>query len=141
MYNQHPEIISRQHYMECLKGHYDEILERGVQQNPIPEKEKRKRGKPKKGKICALIDRLFEHKGEVCRFADNPLVPFTNNQAERDLRMVKMKNKVIGTFRSEQGAKDFLILKSFTSTAVKNGFTAFDALRSLLYGHFALVTE
>ena len=140
-YNQHPEITSRQHYMECLKGHYDEILERGVRQNPIPEKEKGKRGKPKKGTIRALIDRLIEHKGDVCRFADNPLVPFTNNQAERDLRMVKMKNKVIGTFRSEQGAKDFLILKSFTSTAVKNGFTAFDALRSLLYGRFSLVTE
>lgn len=140
-YNQHPEINSRQHYMECLKGHYYEILERGVRQNPIPEKEKGKRGKPKKGTIRALIDRLIEHKGDVCRFADNPLVPFTNNQAERDLRMVKMKNKVIGTFRSEQGAKDFLILKSFTSTAVKNGFTAFEALRSLLYGRFSLVTE
>ena len=140
-YNQHPENKSRQHSMERLKRHYDEILERGVQQNPIPKKEKGKRGKPKKGKIRALIDRLIEHKGEVCRFADNPLVPFTNNQAERDLRMVKMKNKVIGSFRSEQGAKDFLILKSFTSTAVKNGFTAFDALRSLLYGRFSLVTE
>ena len=89
-----------------------------MQQNPIPKKEKGKRGKPKKGTIRALIDCLIEHKGDVCRFADNPLVPFTNNQAERDLRMVKMKNKVIGTFRSEQGAKDFLILKSFTSTAV-----------------------
>ena len=140
-YNQHPEIKSRQHYMECLKGHYDEILEKGVHQNPIPKKEKGKRGKPKKGKIRALIDRLRECKGEVCRFADNPLVPFTNNQAERDLRMVKMKNKVIGTFRSHQGAKDFLILKSFTSTAAKAGFTAFDALRSLLYGRFTLVTE
>ena len=112
-----------------------------MHQNPIPKKEKGKRGKPKKGKIRALIDRLRECKGEVCRFADNPLVPFTNNQAERDLRMVKMKNKVIGSFRSEQGAKDFLILKSFTSTAVKNGFTAFEALRSLLYGRFSLVTE
>lgn len=140
-YNQHPEINSRQHYMECLKRHYDEILERGVQQNPVPKKEKGKRGKPKKGKIRALIDRLREYKGEVCRFADNPLVPFTNNQAERDLRMVKMKNKVIGTFRSEQGAKDFLILKSFTSTAAKAGLTAFDSLLSLLNGRFALVTE
>lgn len=88
-----------------------------------------------------MIDRLIEYKGEVCRFADNPLVPFTNNQAERDLRMVKMKNKVIGTFLSEQGAKDFLTLKSLTSTAVKAGFTAFDALLSLLYGRFALITE
>ena len=87
------------------------------------------------------IGAFLTAKYSVCRFADNPLVPFTNNQAERDLRMVKMKNKVIGTFRSEQGAKDFLILKSFTSTAVKNGFTAFDALRSLLYGRFSLVTE
>ena len=42
-YNQHPEIKSRQHYMECLKRHYDGILERGVQQNPIPKKEKGKR--------------------------------------------------------------------------------------------------
>ena len=103
-YNQHPEIKSRQNRMECLKRQYDEILEKGVRQNPIPEREKGKRGKPKKGKIRALIDRLIKHKGDVCRFADNPLVPFTNNQAERDLRMVKMKNKVIGTFRSEQGA-------------------------------------
>ena len=140
-YNQHPEIKSRQNRMECLKRQYDEILEKGVRQNPIPEREKGKRGKPKKGKIRALIDRLIKHKGDVCRFADNSLVPFTNNQAGRDLRMVKIKNKVIGTFRSEQGAKDFLILKSFTSTAAKNGVTAFEALRSLLYGQFALVTE
>lgn len=88
-----------------------------------------------------MIDRLIEYKAEVCRFADNSLVPFTNNQAERDLRMVKMKNKVIGTFRSQQGAKDFLTLKSLTSTAAKAGFTAFDAFLSLLYGRFALVTE
>ena len=62
-YNQHLQIRSRQHYMECLKGHYDEILTRGMQQNPIPKKEKGKRGKPKKGKIRALIDRLIAYKG------------------------------------------------------------------------------
>ena len=112
-YNQHPEIGSRQHYMECLK----------------------------RGKIRALIDRLRTYKGEVCRFADNPIVPFTNNQAERDLRMVRMKSKVIGTFRSEDGAKDFLLLKSLTSTAAKVGFTAFDALFSLFCGQLDFGTE
>ena len=53
--------------------------------------------------------RLRIYKGEVCRFADNPIVPFANSHAERDLRMIKMKSKVIGTFRSEQGAYDFLV--------------------------------
>ena len=137
-FNQHPEMESREHYMECLKRNYDQILEKGAEQNPIPEKEPGKRGRVKRGKIRALIDRLRIYKGEVCRFADNPIVPFTNNQAERDLRMVRMKNKVIGTFRSEQGANDFLILKSLTSTAAKAGVTVFDALLSLFHGHLLL---
>ena len=55
--------------------------------------------------------------------------------------MIKMKNKVIGSFRLKQGAKDFLILKSFSSAASKAGFTPFDALLSLLFGPFSLVTE
>lgn len=140
-YNQHPEIGSRQHYMECLKRNYDQILENGAEQNPLPVKEDGKRGRVKRGKILALIDRLRTYKGEVCRFADNPIVPFTNNQAERDLRMVKMKSKVIGTFRSVQGAKDFLTLKSLTSTAAKAGINAFDALISLFRGQLACGTE
>ena len=139
-YHQNPEVGSRQHYMECLKQKYDAILEKGTEQNPVL-KEKGKRGRAKRGKIRAFIDRLREYKAEVCRFADNPLVPFTNNQAEHDLRMVKMKNKVIGTFRSKQGAKDFLILKSLTSTAAKAGSTAFQALLSLFQGQFVLGTE
>lgn len=68
-------------------------------------------------------------------------MPFSNNQAERDLRMVKLKNKVIGCFRSADGAKDFLTLKSFTSTAAKAGQTAFSALLLLFQGDFTLGTE
>lgn len=105
------------------------------------EKESGKRGRVKRGRIRALIDRLRIYRGEVCRFADNPIVPFTNNQAERDLRMVRMKSKVIGTFRSEQGAIDFLLLKTFTSTASKAGIAAFDALLSMFQGQLALRTE
>ncbi len=136
-YHQNLEVGSRQHYMECLKQKYDAILEKGTEQNPVL-KEKGKRGKVKRGKIRALIDRLQKYKAEVCRFTENPLVPFTNHQAERDLRMVKMKSKVTGTFRSEQGAKDFLTIKSFLSTAAKAGSTAFQALLSLFQGQFIL---
>ena len=137
-YHQNPEINSRQHYMECLKHNYDVILKKGAEQNPIPQKEQGKRGRVKRGKIRTLIDRLQKYKAEVCRFTENPLVPFTNHQAERDLRMVKMKSKVTGTFRSEQGAKDFLTIKSFLSTAAKAGSTAFQALLSLFQGQFIL---
>ena len=55
--------------------------------------------------------------------------------------MVRMKSKVIGTFRSEQGAIDFLLLKTFTSTASKAGIAAFDALLSMFQGQLALRTE
>ena len=82
-YNQHPVIGSRQHYMDFLKQNYDRILEEAVKRNSITEKIFNRRGKTRKGKIRALIDRLIKYKGEVCRFADNSLVPFSNNQAER----------------------------------------------------------
>lgn len=141
LYNRHPGVGSRQHYMDCLKQNYDRILEQAVEQNPIPQKQINQRGKHKKGKIRALIDRLVKYKGEVCRFADNPLVPFTNNQAERDLRMVKMKNKVIGCFRSLTGANNFLTLKSLTSTTAKNGLSAFETLFALFQGNLAWGTE
>ena len=141
LYNQHPGVGSRQHYMDCLKQNYDRILEQAVEQNPIPQKQINQRGKHKKGKIRALIDRLVKYKGEVCRFVDNPLIPFTNNQAERDLRMVKMKNKVIGCFRSLTGANDFLTLKSLTSTTAKNGLSAFETLFALFQGNLAWGTE
>lgn len=139
-YNQNPEIGSREHYMNCLKEHYDEILQKAIHQNPIFEKTGRK-GKPKRGKIRCLIDRLVKYKGEVCRFADNPLVPFTNNQAERDLRMVRLKSKVIGCFRTASGAENFLAIKSVISSAIKHGYTAFQAVLSLLSHRCAWMTE
>ena len=140
-YNQNPDIGSREQYMDCLKRAYDEIVKRASAQNPLPQKVQGKKGRPKRGKIRALIDRLREHKDDICRFADNALVPFTNNQAERDLRMIKVKNKVIGCFRSLEGARNFLTLKSFTSTAAKNGVTTFQALLALFSGQVVLETE
>ena len=84
---------------------YDSIIQTAYEENPLPETSAKKRGRKKKGKVLNLICRLDNYKESVCLFIKNLCVPFDNNQAERDLRMVKVKNKVSGWFRSEEGAQ------------------------------------
>lgn len=92
---------------------YDRILEVGrledAKQNPPIEQPAGKRGKPKQSKPKNLLNRLQEHRLAVLTFLCDPSVPFDNNQAERDVRMVKVQQKPSGTFRSEQGAKVFSV--------------------------------
>src|SRR5271157_1210079 len=75
-----------------------------------------------------LLVRLELRKEDVLRFLDDPNVPFTNNQAEGDLRMMKVKQKISGGFRSAAGAGDFAIIRSVISTARKQGW---DILQTL----------
>ena len=71
--------------------------------------------------------RLASRKQDVLRFLNDPNVPFTNNQAERDGRMMKVKQKISGGFRSLQGAMDFAVVRSFISTAKKQGWNVIQA--------------
>ena len=96
-------------------------------ENPVQENASGRRGRPKRGKILSLIDRLRDYKESVCLFVKNFAVPFDNNQAERDLRMIKVKAKVSGCFRTEEGATDFLKIMSYTGTAKKQGVNPFHA--------------
>jgi transposase len=64
----------------------------------------------------------------VLRFLTDPAVPFTNNEAERDGRMMKVRQKISGGFRSEQGARDFAIIRSLIATAKKQGWNIIQAL-------------
>lgn len=113
---------------------YDRILKRGYQQNPIPPKPPGKPGRQKRGKVRALIDRLKTYKEAVCLFIKDFDVPFDNNQAERDLRMVKVKTKVSGCFRTSDGARSFLRIMSYVGTAKKQGANPFDAILKAVSG-------
>ena len=83
-----------------LQKNYRNILTRGQKEMPaIPPKAPGKRGKLAKSDAHNLLERLRGHETAVLLFAKNPLVPFTNNRSERDLRMAKVKQKVSGCFR------------------------------------------
>ena len=78
--------------------------------------------------------RLWNYRADVLRFLTNLLVPFTNNQAERDLRMMKCKQKISGGFRSEKGAQIFSRIRGFISTARKQGWNVFESIQQVIRG-------
>lgn len=78
-----------------------------------------------------LVERFHTHRDMILRFVVDLAVPFTNNQAERDLRPVKLQQKISGTWRTLQGLSDFAAVRSYLSTATKHGLDALDVLKSL----------
>lgn len=136
------EKVSLSYYhLHKFDQRYDELIKLAREENPIPETTEKKRGRKKKGKILALVERLANYKASVCLFVRNFSVPFDNNQAERDLRMLKVKTKVSGCFRTEEGARDYLKIMSYVGTAHKHGHNAYEAIKSAILGHPDFIFE
>lgn len=117
--------------VDAFEERYEQVIARGREQNPPPTKRTGKRGPIGRSKTANLHRRLDEHREEVLRFAHDFRVPFDNNQAERDLRMVKLQQKISGSWRTIEGAEGFLALRSYLSTAAKHGHDVLDVLASL----------
>lgn len=106
---------------------YNQILKIGYDKNPPPEV-KKKRGRPKKGKILSLIIRMDKYSEDILRFMSDSNTPFDNNLAERDLRMVKVREKISGTFRNMDRVNDYCKIRSFISTVQKQKKDVFSLL-------------
>lgn len=111
---------------------YKRICLAALEEEPPPVKGER--GKPKKTKGLNLAERLMKYQEAVLRFARESNVPFTNNQAERDLRPTKGKMKVAGCFRSVAGARHYARLQSVFSTWRKQDYNIFQELKTILNG-------
>ena len=113
---------------------YRQIVARGLGQNPSPTRTGL-RGRPANGASRSLLLRLKKREEAVLRFALDFAVPFDNNQAERDLRMIKVQQKVSGCFRSTDGAEHFCRIRGYISTLRKQGSGILSALRSVFIGN------
>ena len=124
--------------LEEFSKKYDAIIKKAYEENPIPQDLQntgKKRGRKKKGKTLALIERLNIHKASVCLFIHDFDVPFDNNLSERDIRMVKTKTKVSGCFRSLSGAENYLKIMSYVGSAKKHGKRAYNAIKQAISGN------
>jgi transposase len=117
-----------------LKDRYDRILAAGRAANPLPPRPPGRRRRSRRSPAVCLLGRLDAHRGEVLRFLADLRVPPTNNLAERDIRMVKLQQKISGCWRTLDGAQAFLTVRSYVATARKHGINPLVALRRLFEG-------
>jgi transposase len=122
------------HERTALLARYQQILACGHAANPPPPRRPHHRGRLKQSPARNLLERLWLGQEQVLAFLDDLRIPFDNNQAERDLRLLKIQQKVSGCFRSEAGAEAFARLRSLLSTWRKQGVALLGALHTLFTG-------
>ena len=137
--SQSPEKRLTDEALARLQKRYRAILTRGEKElPPIPPKPSGKRGKLAKSDAHNLLERLQKHEASVLLFAKEPHVAFTNNRAERDLRMAKVKQKVSGCFRAERYAHAYCRISSYLQTMANKGHNPLIAIQMALAGKLDL---
>ena len=133
--SQRPRKRLTEREYDALQKHYRALLTRGERElPPIPAKQNGQRGRIAKSDAHNLWERLKEHESAVLLFAKDPNVPFTNNRAERDLRMSKVKQKVSGCFRKAEYAQAYCRISSYLQTMATQGYNPLVAIQMALSG-------
>lgn len=128
------EIELSQENQNKYHKQYKDILAQGHIECPPPDENSRikgQRGRLKRTKSRALLERLQDYQEDVLRFMTSAEIPFTNNQGENDIRMTKVHQKISGCFRSMDGAQIFCLVRSYLSTCRKQNVSASQALNML----------
>ena len=123
--------------LAAFEQRYTEILDQGFAANPLPtpaDDAPKPRGRPKRSPARNLLERLRSQQASVLGFMYDFEVPFDNNQAERDVRMMKLKQKISGGFRSVEGARMFCRIRSYLSTLRKQQRPVLEALMNVFSG-------
>ena len=124
-----------EHEIDSFKDRYDKIIKRGLAKNPVKKRDgPKKRGRIKQSKATNLLLRLKKYREETLLFMYDFDVPFENNRAEQDARMMKIQQKISGTFRSVEGARTFCRIRGYISTVRKNCLSVIDAIQSVFEG-------
>jgi transposase len=129
-----PEKKLSQKLYTRYRNRYLEHIQEAMKLHPSPKRVPGKRGLIKKGKALSLLERLLKHADDILRFAKESATPFDNNQAERDLRMMKTKQKISGCFRSENGADYFCKIRSYIATVKKQKMNVLEAIEVAVSG-------
>lgn len=118
-----------------LTDRYKLLVQEGYAANPPPPPQPHTKGKPRQSKARNLLDRLHTYEEATLRYLHDFAVPFDNNQAERDIRMLKVQQKISGGFRTLEGAEAFCRIRSYISTLRKQGRHVLTALQHVCAGN------
>jgi transposase len=118
--------------LHSIRVRYGILVAKGFAANPAPPAGAKRHGYEKKA--YNLLVRLDTQRADVLRFCHDFRAPFTNNQAERDIRLVKLQQKISGSWRTMAGARNFCAIRSYISTMRKNRQDVLSGLRLLFEG-------
>ncbi len=128
----HKKGVLNEKKFDLFHAQYHAILRQGRRLHPRPSPKQKRRAQTKSAN---LLDRLEQYDHCILAFLQDPIVPFTNNLAEQDIRMAKLRQKISGSFRTLKGARIFARIRSYISTSRKHNLNPWDTLQSALIGN------